>query len=135
MKDITYKPQIYYVMQDDMNQNNGEPVLDGSAGLTERAAMLAGVKGFVDKQLHAGFISKQTGLPPIDSPMHVEKQRTEGMNPHGGFGIESAVEGDEIFGGSAGTETTAKAAGAKHGYVDHGLHAGFVTKQTPLLRQ
>jgi hypothetical protein len=121
-------------MEDHMNQNDGEPVLDGSAGLTEKAAMLAGVKGFVDKQLHAGFISKQAGLPPVDTPMHVEKQRTEGIHPHGGFDVECAVEGEEVYGGGGG-ENTAKAAGGKHGYVDHELHAGFVTKQTPLSKQ
>lgn len=118
-----------------MNQDNGEPVLDGSAGLTEHAAKVAGKKGFVDKDLHAGFISKQAGLPPIETPMHVEKRATETTGPHSGFDIESAVEADEVFGGSGGTENTAKAAGNKHGYVDHELHAGFVTKQTPLSEQ
>lgn len=119
-------------MEDDMNQNDGEPVLDCCAGLTEKAAKVVGLKGFVDEELHAGFISKQAGLPPVETPMHVEKRATEVTNPHGGFTIESAVEADEVFGGAGGTENTAKAAGKEHGYVDHELHAGFVTKQTPI---
>lgn len=125
-----------------MNVCNGEPALDGCAGLTEHAAKVAGEKGFVDTEIHAGFISKQTGLPPAEIPMHVEKRTTSlvgvsNPSPGGaGFVIEPAVEAEEeVFGGSGGTERTAEAAGQKHGYVDHDLHAGFVTKQTPLSLQ
>lgn len=39
-----------------------EPTLSGEAGLTTASAKAAGTKGYVDKELHAGFVSKQTGF-------------------------------------------------------------------------
>jgi hypothetical protein len=130
---------IITMEEDDMNVSNGEPVLDSGAGLTEQSAEAAGpTKGFVDHEIHAGFISKQTGLPPVSSTTqdHVVQCRgemTQGNVAH--IVIESAeedVSGGEVYGGSGGTEGTAMAAGHARGYVDHELHAGFVTKQTPM---
>ena len=68
-----------------------EPTLNAEAGATADAARVAG--GFVDDALHAGFIDKQTPLPPA------EPGRPEGHPPVGvptevieGLHLELAVE-------------------------------------------
>lgn len=135
-----HKQRIYIycnIMEDDMNVSNGEPALDSGAGLTEQAAQAAGpTKGFADHELHAGFISKQTGLPPVSTTQgNVVQCHCEMAEGGVHISTESAVEdasGGEVYGGSGGTEGTAMAAGKVRGYVDHELHAGFVTKQTPM---
>ncbi len=120
-------------MQEDLK--GVEPNLGSEAGLTEAAAAHAGSKGYADMDLHAGFITKQSGLPPPEGQEHVSKHKARPVH-HEHFDVEPAQETsgaeDLLTGGGAGaTEKTAQAAGS-HGYVDKELHAGFVTKQTPL---
>ena len=42
-------------------EEDSEQKLERAGGTTEQAKA-AGSKGYVDKELHAGFVSKQTGL-------------------------------------------------------------------------
>lgn len=82
---------------------------------------------------YAGFITKQTGLPAATHE-HVELQKAEytaapGQQP---VTIEAAEPREPTLGSEAGaTEASARAAGS-HGVADPDLHAGFITKQTPI---
>jgi len=118
-------------MQEDLQGN--EPTLSAEAGLTEGAAKAAGQHGFSDAKLHAGFISKQTPLPTgegLGSP--ASQGATPPPAPAGPLDLEPAENGQPALSGEAGlTEGSAKAAGSR-GYADPALHAGFISKQTPL---
>eukprot|EP00890_Picochlorum_soloecismus_P005673 jgi/Picsp_1/6106/NSC_03460-R1_---NA--- len=119
-------------MQEDLRGE--EPTLNAEAGATESAARHAGAHGYADEKLHAGFITKQTGLPPA-SHEHVEVHHYEGAPPteHIDIGNHPAELRDPALGSEAGaTEKSASAAGRCHGAVDKELHAGFITKQTPI---
>ncbi len=114
-------------MQEDLKGE--EPTLNAEAGATAGAARVA--HGFVDEDLHAGFIEKQTPLPPAEPGRH------EGHPPLGvppdvieGLHLEAAVEREPSLNAEAGA--TEKAAAVAHGYADKDLHAGFISKQTPL---
>jgi hypothetical protein len=113
-----------------MEDERGGPALSAEAGLTADAALVA--HGYADDALHLGFISKQTPLPPADASMP-GKAPGDGGPPTEvtqGFELEPAEDREQFSGAEAGA--TAQAAAVAHGFVDKDLHAGFISKQTPL---
>lgn len=85
-------------------------------------------------RVRAGFITKQTGLPPAIHE-HVEAHHYEGapQTEHIDIANHPAELRDPALGSEAGaTEKSASAAGPCHGAVDKDLHVGFITKQTPI---
>lgn len=116
-------------MQQDIQETG--PALSGEAGLTADAARVA--HGYADDELHAGFISKQTPLPEADTTKPQGTAPGTGGPPSEaaqGLKLEPAEEREPFMTGEAGS--TAEAAGVAHGFVDKDLHAGFISKQTPL---
>lgn len=85
-----------------------------------------------------GFITKQTGLPPAEvaeggPPGVVHYQEDTGQRIGTVPPAEERSVEDAEYGCEAGaTEHSAKVAGSAHGVADSELHAGFITKQTPL---
>jgi hypothetical protein len=107
--------------------------LSAEAGLTESAARAAGSHGVADPDLHVGFITKQTPMDqakPLkaDSSTHEEKPVTDqGITP------EPLEEGTALgLDAEAGLTAGAARAAGTSGYADDALHAGFITKQTPM---
>lgn len=124
---------------EDVHDTINQPTLNSEAGLTESAAAVA--KGFSDEALHAGFIPKQTPLENREisdhtpshfirsesNPMHQKQETAEGVN----INVHHLEESFEpTLNAEAGL--TESAASHAHGFVDKQLHAGFISKQTPL---
>lgn len=105
-----------------------EPALNAEAGLTPDAARVA--HGYADDDLHAGFISKQTPLPDVDTSMPQGTASGTGGPPKEvvqGLELEPAEDREQWQSGEAGS--TPQAAAVAGGFVDKDLHAGFISKQ------
>jgi len=113
------------------NHERGGPALGAEAGLTADAARVA--HGYADDVIHAGFISKQTPLPAAEATMPQDKAPGKKAAPHEvvqGLELEEAEDREQFVSGEAGS--TVRAAEVAGGFVDKDLHAGFISKQTPL---
>ncbi|KAG7670983.1 hypothetical protein Ndes2526B_g01252 [Nannochloris sp. 'desiccata'] len=113
------------------NLERSGPALNAEAGSTADAARVA--HGYADDELHAGFISKQTPLPAAEATKPQVKAPGKVDTPHEvvqGLELEAAEDREQYLGGEAGS--TAQAAEVAGGFVDKDLHAGFISKQTPL---
>jgi hypothetical protein len=116
---------------DSEDHERGGPALNSEAGLTADAARVA--HGYADEDLHAGFISKQTPLPAAEATMPQGKAKGKSAPSHEvvqDLELEELEDRQQFLGGEAGS--TAQAAEVAGGFVDKDLHAGFISKQTPL---
>ncbi len=130
-KQITTDSTVLAIEMEDNSQRGG-PALGAEAGLTSDAAKVA--HGYADDDLHAGFISKQTPLPTAEAGVAHSTPPGNGSPKHNeavqGLKLEGAEDREQF--GSAEAGSTAEAAAVAGGFVDKDLHAGFISKQTPL---
>jgi hypothetical protein len=118
------------ILMEDANEHGG-PALSAEAGLTADAARVA--HGYADDDLHAGFISKQHPLPAAAASMPHGTALGDRGPPNEvvqALELEGAEDREQFGSGEAGLTT--QAAGVAGGFVDNELHAGFISKQTPL---